>query len=78
MAQVRGRNGIGIIRKLEYDLEYVNHFGFKYDVKILFETIKVILGKKDSEITEGGINEEIGILKNTKKNAKKNKNKAVA
>ena len=81
LAQVKGRNGINVIRKIEYDLEYVNHFGFKYDMKILLETIKVILGKKDSEITETGINDEIGILKNNpknnKKNVKKNKNKAV-
>lgn len=78
LAQVRGRNGISVIRKIEYDLEYINHFGPKYDMKILFETIKVILGKKDSEITESGINDEIGVLKNNPKNAKKNKNKAIA
>ena len=35
------------------------YFGIKYDIKILIETIKVILGKKDSEITEVGIKEEI-------------------
>lgn len=78
LAQVRGRNGISVTRKIEYDLEYINHFGIKYDIKILFETIKVILGKEDSEITEMGINEEIGVLKNNPKNAKKNKNKAIA
>ena len=78
LAQVRGRNGISVIRKIEYDLEYINHFGIKYDIKILIETIKVILGRKDSEITENGINNEIGTLKNNPKNAKKNKNKAIA
>lgn len=75
LAQVRGRNGISVLRKIEYDLEYINHFGIKYDVKILIETIKVILGKKDSEITETGIKEEIGTLKNNPKIIKKNKNK---
>jgi len=78
LAQVRGRNGISVLRKIEYDMEYINHFGIKYDIKILIETIKVILGKKNSEITEGGINDEIGILKNNPKKVKKNKNKAVA
>lgn len=78
LAQVRGRNGISVLRKIEYDLEYINHFGPKYDLKILIETIKVILGKKDSEITESGINDEIGVLKSNPKNAKKNKNKAIA
>lgn len=78
LAQVRGRNGISVLRKIEYDLEYINHFGIKYDIKILLETIKVILGKKDSEITENGINDEIGVLKNNPKRSKKNKNKAIA
>ena len=78
LAQVRGRNGISIFRKIEYDLEYVNHFGPKYDLKILLETIKVILGKKDSEITESGIKDELGSLKNNPKGVKKNKNRAVA
>lgn len=75
LAQVRGRNGISVLKKIEYDLEYLNHFGIKYDMKILLETIKVILGKKDSEITETGINDEIGMLKNNSKNLKKNKSK---
>lgn len=74
LAQVRGRNGISVLRKIEYDLEYINHFGIKYDIKILIETIKVILGKQDSEITETGIKEEIGTLKNNPKKIKKNKN----
>lgn len=78
LAQVRGRNGISIFRKIEYDLEYVNHFGPKYDLKILIETIKVILGKKDSEITEGGIKEELGSLQNNPKRVKKNKNRVIA
>ena len=33
LAQVRGRNGISVHRKIEYDLEYINHFGFKYDLR---------------------------------------------
>lgn len=78
LAQVRGRNGISVTRKIEYDLEYINHFGLKYDLKILFETIKVILGKQDAEITEQGINDEIKTLKENPKASKKNKNKAIA
>ena len=71
LAQVRGRNGISVQRKLEYDLEYVNHFGPKYDLKILFESIKVVLTKKDSEITESGINEELHELKENPRGKKK-------
>lgn len=75
LAQVRGRNGIGVLRKVEYDLEYINHFSFRQDMKIVWESIKVVLNKKDSEITEIGIKEEINALKNNPKQGKKNKNK---
>ena len=57
-----------MLRKIKYDLEYVNHFGLKYDLKILFETIKVVLCKKDSEITEAGISQELKVLKENPKN----------
>lgn len=73
LAQVRGRNGISVLRKVEYDLEYVNHFGFRYDWMILKETIKVILGKQNSEITEAGIQDEIGVLKSHPQKKKKKK-----
>ena len=62
--------GISVLRKIEYDLEYVNHFGFKYDLKILIETIRVVLGKKDSEITEAGISQELNVLRENPKNRK--------
>ena len=71
LAQVRGRNGISVLRKIEYDLEYVNHFGLKYDLMIIKESILVVLGKKDSEITESGIKEELEVLKDNPKNKKK-------
>ena len=76
LAQVRGRNGISVLRKVEYDLEYINHFSFRQDMKIVWESIKVVLNKKDSEITEIGIKEEINVLKNNPKQGKKNKNKS--
>lgn len=67
LAQVRGRNGISVYRKIEYDLEYVNHFGIKYDWMIFKESIKVVFGKQDAEITENGITTEIQDLKNNPK-----------
>jgi len=32
--------------KVEYDLYYVKHLSLKFDVKILFRTIKVVLGRQ--------------------------------
>ncbi len=71
LAQVRGRNGISVHQKIEYDLEYVNHFGLKYDLMIIKESIMVVLSKENAEITESGISEELTDLKTNKKGRKK-------
>ena len=63
LAQVRGRNGIGIEKKIEYDLEYINNISFKLDIKLAFETIAQVFGEKNAEISEKGIKEEIEELK---------------
>ncbi len=38
-AQVNGRNAISWKQKFEYDLWYVEHIGFKTDLKILWKTL---------------------------------------
>lgn len=63
LAQVRGRNGISIFKKLEYDIEYVDNVSFKQDMQLIFETIKTVFSKANAEITESGIKEEINELK---------------
>lgn len=63
LAQVRGRNGISIFQKLEYDIEYVDNMSLKQDVKIIAKTIKTVFEKKDAEITETGIKQEIEELR---------------
>ncbi len=77
LAQVRGRNGISVLRKIEYDLEYVNHFGLKYDLMIFIESIKVVFGKQDAEITEKGISVELEELKTNPKFKKKKVRKGI-
>ena len=63
LAQVKGRNGISIFQKLEYDIEYVETASLKQDAKLLFETVKTVLSEANAEITETGIKEEIKELK---------------
>lgn len=63
LAQVKGRNGISIFKKIEYDLEYVDNISLKMDLKILKETIKTVVEKTEAEISEKGIKEEILDLK---------------
>lgn len=70
LAQVRGRNGISIFRKINYDLEYVDNISFKQDLKLVFETIKAVFSKTNAEITEQGIKQEIQDLRESREMSK--------
>ena len=63
LAQVKGRNGINIFKKIDYDLQYVDNISFKQDAKLVLETIKTVFSKTNAEISEQGIKEEIKDLK---------------
>ena len=67
LAQIKGRNGINIFKKIEYDIEYVNNMNFWLDIKIAFETLRTVRDEKNAEISEVGIKEEISELKQNKK-----------
>ena len=77
LAQVRGRNGINIFKKIDYDLQYIDNISFKQDVKLVFETIKTVFSKANAEITENGIKEEIRELKAQKVSLEKSTYKEV-
>ncbi len=53
LAQVRGRNAISWEKKLEYDLEYIEHVSFWNDTRILLQTVEKALIKQEG-ITEEG------------------------
>lgn len=63
LAQVKGRNGISIFKKIEYDLYYVDHISFLMDIKLVIETVVQVFKKTNAEISEQGIKEEIRELK---------------
>ncbi len=63
LAQVMGRNGISIFEKINYDIEYVDNFSFKMDLKVVFKTIKTVLSKDGAELSKYGIKEELEDLK---------------
>ena len=67
LAQVKGRNGISIFKKIEYDLYYVEQISMWLDIKIVFETIVQVFKKTNAEISEQGIKEEISELKEQEK-----------
>jgi O-antigen biosynthesis protein WbqP len=52
LAQVNGRDEVGPVEKIHYDVQYLREFGFKTDVKILLSTVPKVLckeGIKDGE-----------------------------
>lgn len=63
-AQVHGRNAIGWEEKFALDLEYVKNITFLGDVKIFFDTVKVVL-KRDgiSSATAATMEEFMGTEK---------------
>lgn len=63
-AQVHGRNAIGWEEKFALDLEYVKNITFLGDVKIFFDTVKVVL-KRDgiSSATAATMEEFMGAEK---------------
>lgn len=63
LAQVKGRNGINIFKKIEYDLEYVNNISLSMDLKCIWMTIITVFKEDNAEISEQGIKEEIEELK---------------
>lgn len=47
LAQVHGRNSASWEERFRYDLQYVDNITFLGDIKILFDTVKVVLLQKD-------------------------------
>lgn len=51
MAQVHGRNSASWKKRFEYDIYYVDHCSFWLDIKIIFQTVMVVL--KHENIGQG-------------------------
>ena len=46
LAQVNGRNAISWEEKFEWDVKYVDHVTFIGDLKIIFDTVRIVLKKE--------------------------------
>ena len=64
LAAVKGRNGINIFKKINYDIEYVDNMSLWLDIKIFFWSIVAVFKKTNAEITETGIKDELEDLRN--------------
>ncbi|WP_335870611.1 sugar transferase [Bacillus sp. 2205SS5-2] len=50
LAQINGRNTIGWNQRLAFDSFYVENYSMGLDLKILFQTVKMIGNKKDIQV----------------------------
>lgn len=76
LAQVKGRNGISIFDKINYDLWYADNMSFKLDMKLVVWTILAVFKGTGAEITEKGIKNEIRLLGEKKENIDKEEKQA--
>ena len=65
LAQVSGRNKISVLKKIDYDLYYIDNYSLLLDLKILLLTITLVF-KNNNNITKKEINKEINELKKNK------------
>ena len=66
LAAVKGRNGINIFKKINYDIEYVDNMSWWFDIKIFFWSIVAVFKKTNAEISENGIKDELTELREQK------------
>lgn len=65
LAQAKGRNGLTILEKIDYDLEYVENISFRRDLKVILMTVLIVLARNNAEIIQEGIQDEISLLLTT-------------
>ncbi len=66
LAQAKGRNALSIFDKINYDLEYVNNFSLREDVKVITLTVLSFIRKEEENAVDAGkltIHSEIDELK---------------
>jgi len=73
LAQAKGRNNISIIKKIGYDLEYVDNISLLEDVKVFFLTIKTVITKDGVQHGKQSVENEIKTLKDAKEKLHKEK-----
>lgn len=70
LAQAKGRNDISILKKINYDLEYVANYSLLEDIKIIFLTVKTVLTKEGADAGKNTIQTELETLKTQEINTK--------
>lgn len=67
LAQVNGRNALSWKKKFQYDVWYVDHVSLFLDIKIILQTIKVVLSHSDISSSTSATMEEFKEKENKKR-----------
>lgn len=70
LAQVNGRNNLTILKKINYDLEYIKNYSLRQDVKIIFLTIKAVFTGSGADAGKITIKNELNELNKVNSNKK--------
>ena len=63
LAQAKGRNDLTIFEKIDYDLEYIKHYSFTEDIKVIFLSIEAVLSQAGADAGKSVIQEDLDNLK---------------
>ena len=63
LAAAKGRNGLDVFEKIGYDLEYVDNYSFKQDVKVVVLTVRQLFKHEEVDAGKGKIHNDIEDLK---------------
>ncbi len=63
LAQVKGRNGISVFKKIEWDLTYVKNYCLWQDIKILVLTVVTVFTGESVDAGKEGMRDDIRDLK---------------
>lgn len=69
LAAASGRNGLTVFEKIGYDLQYVQNFSLRQDVKIIFMTVAQVFRGSEVDAGKGGIHDDIKSLKKENRRA---------
>lgn len=67
LAAAKGRNGLSVFEKIGYDLEYVQNYSLKQDVKVVMLTVRQVLSREEAEAGKQKVHNDIEELRRENK-----------
>ena len=63
LAAASGRNGLSVFEKIGLDLQYVDNYSLKMDIRVIFMTIRQVFSREEAEAGKGKVRNDIKDLK---------------